>query len=320
MISLTCTLAPPKRQGPHLSLPTLKSNFSFYLKRFYVILKPPTTVGQQPIILRTMQFDALKKLGFDDKEALVYTQLLKSGPARAAVIAYQCTLPRTTTQNILLRLEEKNVVTKAQEGSNFVYTAAHPENLLFLVEIQKRESMRKYNDLLEELTKITPDLLKLTQGYQHIPRVHFYRGKEAVRRVLFDTLSSKTELKDYANIDAMFKHVREINDEYVAEREKTDITKRSLLLDTPFARQIYEKGDYSSKSHKGYKWINSELYPFTLEMNIYDGKVSYITYVEHNFVGVIIENDQIYEMHNSMWNLIWDVLPSPGKDSNQAKK
>lgn len=258
-----------------------------------------------------MEFESLKKLGFDEKEITVYTQLLKAGPARAGILAYQCNLPRTTTQNILIRLEEKNVVSKAQEGSNYVYTAAHPENLLFLIEIQKRESMKKYNDLLEEVTKITPDLVKLTQGYKNIPRVHFYRGKEAVRRVLFDTLSSKTELKDYANIDAMFKYVRDINDEYVLEREKTDITKRSLLLDTPFARQIYEKSDYSSKSHKGYKWINAELYPFSLEMNIYDGKVSYITYVENNFVGVIIENEHIYELHNSIWNLAWDIIPAP---------
>jgi hypothetical protein len=59
----------------------------------------------------------------------------------------------------------------------------------------------------------------------------------------------------------------------------------------------------------GYKWIKSELYPFALEMNIYDGKVSYITYVENDFTGVIIENEHIYRMHDSMWNLIWDMLP-----------
>ena len=46
-------------------------------------------------------------------------------------------------------------------------------------------------------------------------------------------------------------------------------------------------------------------------MNIYDGKVSYLTYVENDLIGVIIENDYIYQMHDSIWNLLWDMLPMP---------
>ncbi len=157
----------------------------------------------------------------------------------------------------------------------------------------------------------------MMKSNKHVPNVKFYRGMEGVRKVLFDTLNSKTELKDFANIDAMFKTIKPVNDEYVKEREKLvastkpHLTKRSLLVDTPFARQVYESGDYSSLSHKGYKWITSDKYFFSIEMNIYDGKVSYLTYVENDLVGVIIENDYIHQMHNAMWDLIWDTLPEP---------
>jgi len=160
----------------------------------------------------------------------------------------------------------------------------------------------------------------MMKSNKSIPNVRFYQGKEAVRQVLFDTLTSKTELKDFANIDAMFKHVQDINDEYVTEREKTSITKRSLLLDTPFARSVYESGTYSTKSHKGYKWIKESLYPFAVEMNIYDGKVSYLTYVENEFIGVIIENEHIHRLHDSLWNLIWNMLPEPKKAQKKGKK
>ncbi len=74
--------------------------------------------------------------------------------------------------------------------------------------------------------------------------------------------------------------------------------------------KIYESGKYSPKSHHGYKWIDRELYSFTIEMNIYDGKVSYLTYVKDDFVGVIIENEHIYRMHDSIWNMLWDFLPA----------
>jgi len=255
--------------------------------------------------------EILKRIGLDEKGTQIYLKLLRYGPNRASTLAYQMGLPRTTVQNILTRLEKEQVVTKSTEKNVHVFAPVHPDNLRRLVEMVRREKNSEFDRLVEDLKAVTPELTSMMKSNKRIPNVQFFQGKEAVRRVLFDTLTSKTELKDFTNIDAMFKHVKNINDEYVAEREKTTIAKRSLLLDTPFARQVYESKKYSPKSHKGYKWINANLYPFALEMNIYDGKISYITYVDEDFVGVIIENEHIYRMHDSMWNLLWDLLPKP---------
>lgn len=250
----------------------------------------------------------LEKLGLDEKEREIYLKLLQTGHVRASTLAYQLALPRTTAQNILLRLEKEQIVTKSIDKNVFIFAPVHPDNLAALLEMQKRQTNSEFDRTIEDLKKITPELIGMMRTNKAIPNVKFYQGKDGVRKVLFDTLTSKTELKDYANIDAMFQHAQEMNNEYVAEREKTTIKKRSLLLDTPFAHKVYESGKYSPKSHVGYKWIKSELYPFSLEMNIYDGKISYITYVENDFVGVIIENEHIYRMHDSMWNLVWDLL------------
>ncbi|MEK7524649.1 MAG: helix-turn-helix domain-containing protein [Patescibacteria group bacterium] len=255
--------------------------------------------------------NVLEHLGFDDKEMAVYLQLLKLGPLRASTIAYQLHLPRTTVQNILIRLEREQMVTKGMERNVYIFAAVHPESLSKIVAMKKRAADTEFDRLGDDLKKVTPELIGMMRSKKVIPNVKFFQGREGVRKVLFDTLTSKTEIKDYANIDAMFQYVRDINDEYVAEREKTNVKKRSLLLDTPFAHQIYESGTYSPKSHAGYKWISSEQYPFSLEMNIYDGKISYITYVEDDFVGVIVKNEHIYHMHESTWRLVWDLLPIP---------
>jgi len=253
--------------------------------------------------------DALKNLNLDDKETQVYLKLLRMGPNRASTLAYQLELPRTTVQNILLRLENEGLVSKTFEGNVFTFTPVPPEELLQLLEMKRRKQNFALEQAEADLKKVMPELLGMMQSNKHLPQVRFYRGREGVRKVLFDTLNSKTDLKDFANIDSMFKHVKDINDEYVDAREKTNLKKRSLLLDTPFARQVYESGKYSPKSHAGYKWIN-KIYPFTIEMNIYDGKISYLTYVEDDLIGVIIENDYIYQMHDSIWNLLWDTLPA----------
>lgn len=251
----------------------------------------------------------LSEMGLDEKEVQVYLKLLQLGPNRASTVAYQIDSPRTTVQNILLRLEGEKIVTKSIDKNVHIFSPIHPENLVQILEMQKRKNNSRYERIIDDLKKSVPELMGLMKSNKSIPGVKFYQGIQGVREVLFDTLNSKTEIKDFANVDAMFEHVKVINDEYVSEREKTKLKKRSLILDTIFARELYKDGKYSPKTHKGHKFINRELYPFCIEMNIYDGKISYLTYVEDEFVGVIIENEHIYQMHDSMWNLIWDLLP-----------
>lgn len=250
----------------------------------------------------------LSSLGLSQIEIDVYLKLLQMGKSRASVLAYQLQLPRTTVQNVLLRLEGEEVVKKSVDKNVSIYVPVHPEELPLLVEMRKRQQMKEFDVIESDLQKALPELVGMMKGNINIPNVRFYRGEDGVRKVLWDTLTSKTELKDFVNADAMFQYVREINDEYVAEREKTDIKKRGIILDTPFARENYQSGKYSPKSYVDFKFIDKNLYPFSLEMNIYDGKISYLTYVENDLVGVIIENDYIYEMHNSMWSFVWDHL------------
>lgn len=251
----------------------------------------------------------LGELGLDEKEVVIFMLLLKLGSSRASVLAYQSTYPRTTVQNVLIRLEKERLVNKVVEENAFVYTAVDPENIKNLINIKKRKAESRYEKMLEDIETVMPEISSLMNSNKNLPKVQFFKGRDAMRKVLADTLTSKTELKGFTNVDAMMIHGKEINDAYVTEREKTNVKKRGILLDTPFARENHKMGIYSPKSYKAQKWVDSDLYPFSIETNIYDGKVSFITYVEDDFVGVIIENQYIYEMHESMWNLIWDLLP-----------
>ncbi len=266
-----------------------------------------------------MLIKALQQLGLGERDIEVYLALVKQPAVRPSALAGRMRLPRTTIQNVLLRLERHGLVMRDQSDRALAYSAVHPENLLVLLQGQKNQAIAHFARCEEELQRIIPEITGMMHSAKSIPQVRFFRGRDGAREVLFDTLTSKTQLKDFANIDAMFEVIQDINNAYVAEREKTKITKRSLLLDTPFARQIYESGRYSPRSHKGYKWIPGELYPFSIEMNIYDGKISYLTYIREELIGVIVENDYIYQMHDSIWNLLWDMLPEPVLKAKTAK-
>ncbi len=263
--------------------------------------------------------DILKEIGLDELEIAVYMQLLRNEAARVSTIAYQLKLPRTTIQSALLRLEEKDIATKVFEKNTAIYSPVEPEQILEIIEQKKKKSDRKFEELKNNFVKTMPELLGLMSSNKNLPSIKFYKGKAGVKKVLFDTLTSKTELKGFINVESMDEQVKEINSEYVREREKTNIKKRALILDSPYARQDRESGLYSPKSYIAWKWIDKNFYPFAVEMNVYDGKISYLTYVENDLTGVIIQNDHIYQMHKSMWNLIWDSLPEGGQSKYYPK-
>jgi len=264
--------------------------------------------------------EVLKELGLDEMEIAVYLQLLQNETNRVSTVAYQLKEPRTTVQSVLHRLEEKELSTKIFEKNTALYSPTNPEELLQLVETQKKKAERKFKETKGKLEKALPELQGMMKSNKNLPSIKFYRGKDGIRKVLFDTLTSKTELKGFINADAMDDQVLAINQEYVEERESSNVKKRAFILDTPHARDIRESGLYSPKSYIAWKWINKDLYPFSIEVNIYNGKISYLTYIEGDLVGVIIKNDHIYEMHKSMWNLIWDLLPDGGKSKHYPKR
>lgn len=263
--------------------------------------------------------DVLKELGLDELEISVFLQLLQNYTNRVSTIAYQLKLPRTTIQSALLRLEENELATKIFEKNTAIYSAVDPQELFAIVEARKRKNDKKFDEIKDSLKKYMPELMGRMSSNENLPKIRFYRGKSGVKKVLFDTLTSKTELKGFINVDAMDKRVFEINREYVKAREKSNVKKRAFILDSQHARQDRESGKYSPKSYIAWKWIDKNLYPFSIEMNIYDGKISYLTYVEGDLVGVIIENDHIYEMHKSIWNLLWNLLPEGGKSKYYPK-
>ena len=86
------------------------------------------------------------------------------------------------------------------------------------------------------------------------------------------------------------------------KREKKQIKKRAILIDSPFARD-YLKGYHETITENRY--VDYKSYPFFTVMHIYDNKVSYITLTENSKIGVIIEDQNIYQMHKSLFEFTW---------------
>ena len=122
-----------------------------------------------------------------------------------------------------------------------------------------------------------------------------------------DSLTSKTEIYSYADIESIVKYIDDINKKYVKQRKKLGIKKRGIMLDTPFARK-YLANYYEEITET--KLIKQDAPPFQNVMQIYDNKISYITLSDKFIIGVIIADRYIYQMHKYLFEYLWQLVQS----------
>lgn len=253
-----------------------------------------------------MYKDLFVSSGLSENEALVYEYLLKHGKVKAGEIIKNTTLKRGLAYIVLADLVNKNLVSEEKVGSKGArgkaivseFSPNHPESLRSYLEEEEKRLKKAENNLESNFSALISDF-NLTSGR---PGVRYFEGLQGVKKVLWDTLTSKETLYSYSDIEAIVKYIDKVNLEYVKEREKREIKKKAILIDSPFARNYL--GGYHTIITEN-KFVDAKLFPFNSLMQIYDGKVAYVTLSDKNMIGVIIEDKNIYQMHKSLFEFTW---------------
>jgi sugar-specific transcriptional regulator TrmB len=256
----------------------------------------------------------LASAGMSEKEAQVYEIMLQIGQGMASDVCKKSPFKRGLVYKILEQLVEKKLITKKEyPGKIALFRVEHPYKISEMLDAQ----VQKANYYKKSLEELMPQMISSYNLAFNRPGVKFYEGEEGVKKVLWDSLESKTEILTYGNMDLVVKYIDKINQEYVRIRDKKGLKKRALLLDSPFAQK------YLKNYHRAItdiRLIDSSNYFFTPVMEIYDGKISYVTLSEETKIGVIIEDKSIYDMNRSLFNLIWEKsLPLDQVDFSKAQ-
>jgi sugar-specific transcriptional regulator TrmB len=251
-----------------------------------------------------MYKDLFTQLGLSINESIVYEYLLKNGESPAGAIIKKTPLKRGVIYNCLEDLTKKDLITeqriaKTKGGGKISYFSPnHPQKLEEYVESEKArlEKVQKTLDL--SLPAILSDF-NLVSGK---PGVKFYEGLDGVKKVTEVSLTAKSTIYSYADIEAIEKYVSKINHDYVQKREKLGIKKMGIVIDSPFTRKYLK--DYH-REITDTRFIDYKLFPFNTVMQIYDDKISYVTLSEKNKIGILIEDKNICQMHKSLFEFTW---------------
>lgn len=126
----------------------------------------------------------LKKLGLNEKEILVYLNLLKHGKTKPSVLAKITKINRPTLYNIARDLISRGVIAEDLSGKAMSLVPLSPENLEKILDQTKRELKEKETLIKSAIEELS--LINLDKEYP-VPKIRFVEENN-LEKYLFDNL------------------------------------------------------------------------------------------------------------------------------------
>lgn len=242
--------------------------------------------------------DILTEAGLNANEAIVYEYLLKNGESPAGEIIKKTPLKRGVVYNALKSLMKKDLIEQKTRNKVAYFSPEHPEKLREFVEAQEDRLQKAERNLVANLPKLISDFHIVSNR----PGIKYFEGLEGLKKTLNDILTATETVYTFADIEKVAKYMENLNKQHVAAREKINLHKKVITTDSPFAKN-YLKGYYPKITK--FKFIDYKLYPLHSLVEIYDGKVAYISLSDTNIMSMIVIDQNIYKFHRSIFEFIW---------------
>lgn len=234
-----------------------------------------------------------QKFGLTDKESALYIALLELGQAEVSAIALKARVKRPTAYFVLKDLEAKGFAAPIISGKKKQFVATDPKKLLALEKTK-----------IADLETALPGLLGLAMQNQYKPGVRFFSGKSGVKAVYEETLLQPTgsEMLSIGNAQAIEESIPGFPDWYIKRRVTGGIRMRAITPATP-AGGLVKKRDVAELRHT--RFLSQAQFTAGVEINIYGNKVSTVSVVENELVGIIIESNVLAMAQKQLFEILW---------------
>ncbi len=244
----------------------------------------------------------LEQYGLTEKESAIYVALLELGTADVTQIAKKAGVKRPTTYFVIEDLIAKGFVSQAG-GKIKQFVAEKPQKIIAFERSK-----------LAQLEKALPGLIGLASNSKYRPSVRFFTGLDGVRAVYEESLiqAPGSEILSLGNAKAVLESQPGFEGWYIKRRVESKIHFRAVVTDNPYNRE-FAKLDKAELRHL--RFVDKELFTQDVEINIYGNKVSMVSFVEDEFVGVILESKVFTSGHRQMFEVLWSI----GKELKELK-
>ncbi len=245
-----------------------------------------------------MDISILQKIGLGQKEATVYLKLLECGPLSIRRLAELSNLNRGTVYDLLKSLEEKELVAYFHKDTKQKFTAESPERLISVL----NEREKKLADTKEKAQDLIPQLKSLQEKEGSLPTSKYYEGGKGIKVILSDLLITMTASQEQ---EYYVYSAKEVSDDI--KKAFPDFTKERIKKKIKVKAISLAKGGKMSGLDER-RWLGTDHESATFII-IYSGKCAFISRdMTGNPVGVIIENQMIYDTQRIIFLGLWEKL------------
>jgi len=234
----------------------------------------------------------LERFGLSDKESALYIALLELGQADVAPIAAKANVKRSTAYVLLDALKTKGFVS-LQDGVGRQYRAEDPRKLLAYEKTK-----------VAQLEKALPGMLGLASSSELKPGTRFFTGVEGIKAVYEESLlqPAGAEMLAIGNAEAVERSIEGFQSWYIKRRAESGISMRAIIPSTPEGLKVAAR---DAKELRETRLLEPNDFTEPVEVNIYGNKVSAVSFVENELIGVIIESKVLANVHRQMFELLW---------------
>lgn len=238
----------------------------------------------------------LEELGLSEKEASVYLAALQLGPTTVQQLAYHSGVKRTSVYHVVNSLQQQGLLREEMHGIKQKLAAARPEELLRLLERKKR--------LLEDALPYFTAMQQLGESESVIKH---YEGLKQIQGVYLELTASLMPGDDYmvlSNIERWAPLFEDFAEEFLTQRAKLPIKVRMILAEGPIARKRKGPKRFGNEQTR---ILPRESKIRTTNLVITPRKV-FVHQFEPPYLGLVIENQHMIEMHREMYEIMWSSL------------
>lgn len=259
------------------------------------------TVKKHPV-----QDDRLELLfrhaGMSEKQAKLYRLLLMDGQSRPSTLAKKSGLKRGNVYALLKDLAFRGLVTEFEKDKVAYFRPEPPEKLASLIQAREKD--------VEIAKSLARDLLpRLTSQWKtsvNRPIVSLYEGKDGMETVFEDIYGPKGgDNIVWGCVDIERVHVEfpeKLEKKLIPMRKKHRWLAKSIFVDNEGGRAL--KARDNTQLRQSYL-IDGKRFPLPSEIDVYDDKITMLSFEHNEFVGLVIQNASFAQTLRSIFKLAY---------------
>lgn len=249
----------------------------------------------------------LLKIGLNKKERKIYLHLLQSGALSIQSISKATDIARATVYQRVESLKKIGLVDYALSEKGKLARAKPPETIKNILE----KKIKKQENILEEYTKILPELKDQYTPNSSITKVMHFEGQSGIRRQIlnYDMEAKDKDLYGYATVQM----TEVVGNDFIMKKYHEKFYKKGYI-DHYIMSDSKENQDFFKwvKQYKLYK--ENRIVVKKLPQKVFDPQVSVAIYDDKYSIsrmklgkpfGTIIQSQEIHDHQMEIFNILW---------------